>query len=171
MSAVGRVGVWVALWTSVGCISPEQWRRDHCHYDGAYADGMNEARRGKPMSPQQFIGQCPVEIEAEVMDGYREGYTAGAQAAPISEPPAHRDDRAANTTTTATREPAPALSTAQWVCDNTLDCKGKGWCKDRGDGVKLCMKDGARGDYCTSTIDCGSGLWCKKGPAGLEVCM
>jgi len=151
----------------VACISPEQWRMDHCHYDGAYADGMNEARRGLPMNPQQYVGQCPIEIEAEVMDGYREGYTAGVAAGPLPARPYH----GGGGRPPAQAAPAPPGTTGQWACDSTIDCSGHGFCKDRGDGVKLCMHEGARGDYCTSTIDCGGGLFCKRGPGGLEICM
>ena len=172
MRTIVTLGVWLVMGVAgVACISPEQWRRDHCHYDGAYADGMNEARRGTAMNPQQYVGQCPVEIEGEVMDGYREGYTAGVAAGPL--PVSSSRVRAGG----AAPHPGPTHgdptigATGQWPCNSSIDCKGAGFCKDRGDGVKLCMNKGARDDYYTSSINCGPGLFCKEGPGGLEICM
>lgn len=58
-------------------------------------------------------------------------------------------------------------------CQSNLDCDGVGnWCKDRGDGIQLCMSsDGHPGDYCTSGLDCGRGLFCKDRGDGLKMCM
>lgn len=57
-------------------------------------------------------------------------------------------------------------------CQSSIDCPGAGaFCKDRGDGLKVCMNDGARGDFCSSSVDCGGGLFCKDRGDGLNVCM
>jgi hypothetical protein len=55
------------------------------------------------------------------------------------------------------------------VCSSNLDC-GRGWCKDRGDGVHVCMDRGGQGDFCSSNLDCGRG-WCKDRGDGVHVCM
>lgn len=146
----------------VGCINPVEWRKQHCHYDGAYSLGMNEARSGQAMDSQQFIGQCPVEIEAEVMDGYREGYNSGLRAPPL---PSNSSSRHRS----APAHEATESYGAQSTCSSSLDCK-PGFCKDRGDGIHVCMSKGQRGDYCSNSTDCGSGLFCKDGPQGLKVC-
>lgn len=56
-------------------------------------------------------------------------------------------------------------------CRSTIDCTGRGFCKDRGDGRHVCMKDGGEGDFCTSTIDCGPRLFCKDRGDRFKVCM
>lgn len=152
-----------------GCINPVEWRKQHCHYDGAYSLGMNEARLGKHMDSQQFIGQCPVEIEAEVMDGYREGYNSGLSARPLQSNPSSRHRSAP-----AHSAPAHTADDSHYgkqpTCSSSLDCK-PGFCKDRGDGIRVCMSKGQRGDYCSNSTECGSGLFCKEGPQGLKICL
>ncbi|MBK7857400.1 MAG: hypothetical protein IPJ65_02005 [Archangiaceae bacterium] len=56
-------------------------------------------------------------------------------------------------------------------CTSSLDCGPGGWCKDRGDGVNVCMNHGSHGDYCQSSIDCGAGGFCKDRGDGVNVCM
>jgi hypothetical protein len=56
-------------------------------------------------------------------------------------------------------------------CNSSIDCQGGGFCKDRGDGVKVCMNNGVRNQYCHSSIDCGGGLFCKDRGDGINVCM
>jgi hypothetical protein len=53
------------------------WRDQNCNYDGAYAAGMNEARKRKAMNPS-FAEQCDLLSQEDTQRGYREGYTAGA---------------------------------------------------------------------------------------------
>jgi hypothetical protein len=53
-------------------------------------------------------------------------------------------------------------------CRSGIDCGSGEFCKDRGDGVKVCMGNGGAGAYCRSGIDCGSGLWCRGD--GVKVC-
>jgi hypothetical protein len=60
---------------------------------------------------------------------------------------------------------APAAPAAQAPCSRQSDCSA-GWCRDRGDGRKVCMHDGGAGAYCSNTGDCGSGLWCKDWGGG-----
>src|SRR5690348_6322842 len=47
-------------------------------------------------------------------------------------------------------------------CNSSIDCGSGQFCKDRGDGLKLCMGNNARGDYCESSIDCNPGMFCKE---------
>lgn len=56
------------------------------------------------------------------------------------------------------------------ACKTSIDCGAGSFCKDRGDGRKVCMGNGARGDACKSTIDCGGGLFCKDAGNGRKVC-
>jgi len=49
----------------------------------------------------------------------------------------------------------------QIMCKNGLDCS-QGFCKDRGDGVSMCMNDGQKGYFCNSSIDCAAGLFCRE---------
>lgn len=173
----------------VGCVPTAQWKRENCHYDGAYANGVNEARSGKPMNTHQYVGVCPAELEAEILEGYREGYTVGLQARPLPEDggsyrrsrsydadpgpgpsPSYGDDPGtAPYDDTAPPRRSAGSSTDQMPCKYSYDCK-PGFCKDRGDGVRLCMNKGERGDYCTNGTECGFGLFCKDGPQGLKVC-
>ena len=66
--------------------------------------------------------------------------------------------------------PAP-LGTSQRSCNSSLDCGSGGWCRDRGDGLKVCMNSGQHGDSCQSALDCGSGGFCKDRGDGMKVCM
>lgn len=66
---------------------------------------------------------------------------------------------------TAPQEPGLAY------CQSGIDCGSGQFCKDRGDGIKLCMGKGHGGAYCKSSIDCGSGMFCKDRGDGLKVCM
>ena len=60
-----------------GCESMmKDWQSTNCNKDAAYAGGMNDARAGKAMNTQ-YAGQCPPESQAEVREGYKNGYTEG----------------------------------------------------------------------------------------------
>jgi hypothetical protein len=59
----------------------------------------------------------------------------------------------------------------QAYCSSSLDCGSGEFCKDRGDGMKMCMGDNAPGEYCSSSIDCGSGSFCKDPGDGMKMCM
>ncbi|MBL8785001.1 MAG: hypothetical protein JNJ59_08890 [Deltaproteobacteria bacterium] len=135
----------------MGCAAlAEQWRQEHCHFDGAYQDGVNDARLGRVMDADYYVDQCTADAAQAVRDGYRRGYETGLNAGGPA------------------RAAAPDLG--QPTCRSTLDCKGSGFCKDRGDGLMLCMNKGGRGDYCTSGIDCAGGAFCKPSPDGLKTC-
>jgi hypothetical protein len=56
-------------------------------------------------------------------------------------------------------------------CNSSIDCGGGAFCKDRGDGIRICMGDGARDDFCHSSIDCAGGMLCKDRGDGMKVCM
>jgi len=56
-------------------------------------------------------------------------------------------------------------------CRSSLDCGMNGWCKDRGDGIKVCMDNGAHGESCSNSIDCAGGGFCKDRGDGFKVCM
>lgn len=171
------IGSLAVLVMGIGCVPTAQWKRENCHFEGAYATGMNEARAGKPMNAYQFVGVCPAEIESEILQGYREGYNVGLQARPLVEPQAAQPFRHdphpapfhAPPPTHESPRAGAGSSTDQMPCNNSLDCK-PGFCRDRGDGVHLCMNKGQRGDFCTNGTECGFGLFCKEGPQGLKVC-
>lgn len=55
-------------------------------------------------------------------------------------------------------------------CQNSFTCGSSQFCKDRGDGVKLCMGDSPPSAYCVSSIDCADGF-CRDRGDGLRVCM
>jgi hypothetical protein len=55
-------------------------------------------------------------------------------------------------------------------CRSSLDCSISQSCRDRGDGVEVCMGDGTTGDYCRSSLDCASSRSCRPW-AGLSVCV
>ena len=95
---------------------------------------------------------------------------AGALEASLAPPPAPP----------APRQPSPGPAvrvvvappgSSQRGCGNHLDCGHGGWCKDRGDGLKVCMDSGEHGDACQSSIDCGSGGFCRDRGDGMKVCM
>jgi hypothetical protein len=56
-------------------------------------------------------------------------------------------------------------------CSSSLECGSGGWCKDRGDGLKVCMNNGGHGASCSSSIDCAGGGFCKDRGDGYRVCM
>ncbi len=56
-------------------------------------------------------------------------------------------------------------------CASGLDCGPREFCKDRGDGLKLCMGNNVRGEFCASGIDCAPSLFCKDRGDGLKVCI
>lgn len=69
-----------------------------------------------------------------------------------------------------------SLSAQAWApqnyCNGNIDCPGRSMCKNRGDGVRVCMDRGKQNDFCTSSIDCeGTRLFCKNRGDGLKVCM
>jgi hypothetical protein len=56
-------------------------------------------------------------------------------------------------------------------CRSSMDCGSGEFCKDRGDGVRVCMGHGIRGEPCKAAIDCDSMLMCKDRGDGFKVCM
>lgn len=66
--------------------------------------------------------------------------------------------------------PQRAVARQQAYCSNSLDCGSGEFCKDRGDGMNVCMGKGAQGHYCNSGIDCAS-MSCKDPGDGFKVCM
>jgi hypothetical protein len=57
------------------------------------------------------------------------------------------------------------------ICHSSIDCAAGAFCKDRGDGYKICMNDGRRGELCSSSIDCEHGRFCKDRGDGMKVCL
>ena len=57
------------------------------------------------------------------------------------------------------------------ACRGSLDCGPSSFCKDRGDGIRVCMGDGGPGANCRGSVDCGGGLFCKDPGDGIRVCM
>lgn len=55
-------------------------------------------------------------------------------------------------------------------CQSTGECLSGETCKDRGDGIRLCMGKGQRNDFCAAPADCTSGLSCAARNDGLKVC-
>ena len=125
------------------------YRETYCNYDGAYKKGMNDAQSRQAMA-QDFADPCFNEQKAQAERGYREGYNDGlAHRDPVYRH--RRDDRDDR------RDEGRQLP-----CDSSNDCSGSGAaCKDRGDGVMLCMNHEPTGNYCDSGIDCGQALLCR----------
>jgi len=145
------------LLPSLGCAAlMEQWRTEHCTYDGAYQDGMNAAREGAAMDAERLARRCPAEAGPTVRDGYRRGYESGLA-------------NTARPSVVVVDAGHGAVATRQTVCKSTNDC-ASGFCRDRGDGLMLCMSNGARGDFCAWGTDCGSGLFCKSSGGVLKTC-
>jgi|GEM_PF-2411669 len=149
----------LAITTLAGCAELQRaWQEDHCHYDGAYADGMNDARTGSPMNPASIADACPPQTRPDVQAGYRDGYTNGAATVAPPHHPHRRGYRGLR-------------DTGQPYCRYGTDCRGAGFCRDRGDGVRVCMDHGRRGDYCRFGTDCRGSLFCKDRGDGIRVCM
>jgi Dickkopf N-terminal cysteine-rich region len=60
---------------------------------------------------------------------------------------------------------------SQPYCQWHSDCGQGSWCRDRGDGVNVCMGHGARNASCAYGSDCGPGLFCRDRGDGMKVCM
>lgn len=146
-----------------GCAAMmEAWRTEHCNYDGAYADGMNDARGGKPMNVGQY-DHC-VDGIADAKTGYREGFTNGTATTAIVVHE-HRGQRHAG------HVAPPAGTRHQPPCRYQTDCASGAWCRDRGDGYNVCMDSEPRGNFCQHGTDCASGLFCRDRGDGFSVCM
>ncbi len=65
----------------------------------------------------------------------------------------------------------PARDTDQPMCKSGLDCEFGASCRDRGDGIKLCMHEGQNGDFCGNGLDCSFGLSCRVAGDGFKRCM
>lgn len=50
----------------------------------------------------------------------------------------------------------------QRQCRYGTDCGPGELCRDRGDGVQLCMGNGGAGAYCSFGTDCAPGLFCRN---------
>lgn len=50
----------------------------------------------------------------------------------------------------------------QASCTTNTQCAFGKTCRDRGDGAKFCMGDGAHGAYCASSLDCEFGGSCRQ---------
>ena len=135
-----------------------------CNYDAAYAFGMNQARHGKPMVPSWATSGCPEAVHGDVTLGYREGYTAGVGGRPSAAPA-----RSQARPQFARAKGASAVA-VEGRCTGDQDCNA-GRCRDRGDGITICMHKGQSGDGCRFSSDCDSGLFCKDPGNGLRACM
>lgn len=56
-------------------------------------------------------------------------------------------------------------------CNSGTDCGQGTFCRDRGDGVSMCMGNGVTGAPCRQGTDCSSGLFCRDRGDGLHLCM
>ncbi len=56
-------------------------------------------------------------------------------------------------------------------CNSGVDCGSGTFCRDRGDGVSMCMGGGVTGAPCAVGTDCSSGLFCRDRGDGLKLCM
>lgn len=158
---------------------------------GSYAAALADcqyALRLKPAAsiPSALYGQALAE---ERIGATRAAITHFRDFAALSAPPEQRHEalrRAASLEASLAPAPAPARQpsrgpavrvvvappgTSQRGCGSHLDCGHGGWCRDRGDGLKVCMDRGEHGDACRSSIDCGSGGFCKDRGDGMKVCM
>ena len=75
---------------------------------------------------------------------------------PAPQPPASRPPQR---TFPGAAAPAPA---AAFSCRSGLDCGPGQFCKERSDGVRVCMGNGGPGAACQSGIDCQGGLFCRE---------
>ncbi len=68
--------------------------------------------------------------------------------------------------------PGPArTATVAGSCGASGDCHGGQQCKDRGDGVKVCVGKGKNGAFCANSKDCVFPGACKRRHDGVNVCM
>jgi hypothetical protein len=111
-----------------------------------------------------LLEQPALQARQEIVDDCRKGWALAGpfDALPMAEPVRQVQ---------AVVIPVIAPGYAVDVCNSTIDCASGAFCKNRGDGIKVCMANGGRGDFCVSTIDCSSGLFCKSRGDGLKSCM
>ena len=136
------------------CAGMEQMYRDsYCDYNGAYKKGMNDARAGNPMDVSASR-VCAPEQKSAADQGYREGYTEAVRSQPSS------------VTVNLNGRGGGGYEPEIPQCRSSGDCGFGKFCRDRGNGNKVCMGDGAGGAPCVTSGDCGSGLFCRTGGSG-----
>jgi hypothetical protein len=47
-----------------------------CNYEGAFQQGLNDAKADKKMNSEALAYQCPANTKSDVRKGYREGYSS-----------------------------------------------------------------------------------------------
>jgi len=133
----------------------EGWKQTKdrlCNATEAYKQGVQTGLSGQSLS-YTAPGNCPGEYQQSLSQKFSEGYYYGAS-----------------------QRPQPVQTVypqgGQSFCRNNLECRSGEHCRNRGDGVTVCMGRGQRGFYCISSPDCSYGLSCRSLPqnSALRVC-
>ncbi len=133
-------GCFVATTGSMQARQEEFYQRICTDSQYAYEHGYNKGRNREPMSTQ-WAERCVPDVRGE----RQQAYVAGYQAASATAPP--RVD---------IRVEGNAASGGTTACTFDADC-GPGRACRAIDGGKVCMGEGAAGDYCWFSSDCLSG--------------
>lgn len=134
----------------------EGWKQTKdrvCNATEAYKQGVSTGMSGGALSFSP-PGNCPSEYQQALHQKFTEGYYYGASQRPQM------------------AQVGGYPSGTQTYCRSNSDCRAGQYCRNRGDGVTVCMGQGTSGFYCVSSGDCGGGMYCRSLPQnpGLRVC-
>jgi hypothetical protein len=125
----------------------EDYRQNTCNYDGAYKAGINDAQSAQRMRPD--VSQlCDAQDKAAVEKGYREGYTTYLKTAP------QKVEVNVNSPNGYNGAPVYGGYRPTSNCKSLVDCPSGKFCRDRGDGIHLCLGHEPRGGFCENSTDC-----------------
>lgn len=129
----------------------EGWKQTKdriCNATEAYKAGVQTGLNGQQLAYNP-PGNCPGEYQQALSAKYNEGYYYGASQRNTQYPGGGG---------------AVQVGGGQVNCRSNAECRPGQYCRNRGDGVNLCMGGSGRGYYCISSSDCAPGLYCKSLP-------
>jgi hypothetical protein len=124
-----------------------------CDVNAAYQAGIAQGRSGAS-ALYNAPANCPAEYQSALTLKFTEGYNFGTTQRVQLAAPA-----------------AGAVAGQQLYCRSSGECSLGQTCRNRGDGITMCLGNGARNYYCVTSMDCSSGLLCRDiGARNLRIC-
>jgi len=144
----------IALFAISDCASKPAADDKVCTFAGASHKGSDDAQNSRPMDAMKVAEGCDPSVRAAVEKWYREAY-------------GNSDVVEAADVDSSEKAQGPRNKPE---CHVKADCSDGKWCRDRGDGVRLCLGSEPRGGFCQYEDDCGHGLLCGKGKDKIGKC-